>query len=87
MTYTIEFTPRARRDFKALPPEVQKRMQPRINALAEQPRPSGVTALKGEPDLLRLRVGDYRLIYRVAEERRMVVLAKIGHRRDIYKRR
>jgi mRNA interferase RelE/StbE len=45
-----------------------------------------VETLKGEEGLLRLRVGDYRIIYRVAERDLLVLVLKIGHRRDVYRR-
>jgi mRNA interferase RelE/StbE len=46
-----------------------------------------VETFKGEEGLLRLRVGDYRIIYRVAERDLTVLVLKIGHRRDVYRRR
>lgn len=87
MTYRIEFTPRADRQFRSLPAAVQKRLGKRIDKLAQNPRPRGVEKLEGEIGLLRLRVGRYRVIYTVQDERLLVLVVKIGHRRDVYRGR
>ena len=63
MSYHIEFAKQAAKQFKALPPQEQKRIQPKIDALATEPRPEGAVKLKGEENLYRIRVGDYRVIY------------------------
>jgi mRNA interferase RelE/StbE len=58
MSYHIEFVKQAAKQFKALPPQEQKRIQPKIDALATEPRPEGVVKLKGEENLYRIRVND-----------------------------
>lgn len=83
--YTVEFTRRAEKDFRALPPEIRRRLAPKIDALAIDPRPHGVKILAGSEDIFRLRVGDYRILYRLLDDRLVVVLVKIGHRREIYR--
>jgi len=84
-SYTVEFTPRADKDFRALPPEIRRRLVPKIDALAIDPRPHGVKILAGSEDILRLRVGDYRILYKIRDDRLIVLLVKIGHRREIYR--
>ena len=67
-------------------PKIQRRILPRIHALAADPRPHGAQALQGgERRRLRIRVGDYRIIYRVEDDVLIVVVVKVGHRRDIYR--
>ena len=83
--YRIEFTPSAARSFRALPRDIQRRLQPKINALANDPRPPGATALQGGGGLLRIRVGTYRVIYLIEEKRVVVLIVRIGHRRDVYR--
>jgi mRNA interferase RelE/StbE len=83
--YAVEFTHRAEKDFRALPPEIRRRLAPKIDALAINPRPHGVKTLAGSEDILRLRVGDYRILYQVRDDRLVVLLVKIGHRREIYR--
>ncbi len=83
--YRIVFAPRAERDLRALPPEVQRRLKPRIDSLAHTPRPRGVKALSGEEGLLRLRIGDYRIVYQAEDHALTVLILKIGHRREVYR--
>ena len=73
------------RDLKALPKSVLRRVDRRILSLADDPLPRGAQKLKGEEDLYRIRVGDYRIIYRVEEEVVLVIVFRIGHRRDVYR--
>lgn len=87
MAYTVEFLPTAVRALAALPKAIQKRIARRIDALAHNPRPPGVKVLHGGEGLLRLRVGDYRIIYRIEERRLVILVVKIGHRREVYRQR
>jgi mRNA interferase RelE/StbE len=86
LNYTIEFSSLAERQFKKLPVSFQKRLTPKINALAENPRPSGIKKLEGEDDLYRIRVGDYRIIYQIQDDKLIVLVVKIGDRKEIYKK-
>ena len=85
MPYRIEFSPRADRDFDALPRDVKERVQSRIDALAMTPRPSGVEKLAGEAGMYRVRSGTYRIIYEIHDRVLLVVLLKIRHRREAYR--
>jgi mRNA interferase RelE/StbE len=83
--YRIEFAPAADRDFRALAEDVRRRLRPRIDALAENPRPHGVETLEGEKNLYRIRVGDYRIIYQIRDDVLVVLIVRIGHRREVYR--
>ena len=85
MTYRIEIIPSAHRDFAALPGRDRKRLDARILSLADEPRPTGSKALAGQDSLYRLRVGDYRIIYKVRDEDFLILVVKIGHRKDVYR--
>lgn len=85
MAYTVEFTTSALREFKALERSLQRRMATRIDALVNNPFPPGVKKLQGEPNLYRIRVGDYRVIYRIEAKRVTIFILKISHRRDVYR--
>lgn len=85
MKYRIEVTPRAARDLAALPRAQLERVSRKIDGLAVQPRPRGVTKLSGAEDLHRIRVGDYRVVYQIKDDILLIVLIRIGHRRDIYR--
>jgi len=73
--------------FHALPSGVRLALKPRIDALAEDPRPPGRASLKGVlKGLRKLRAGRYRVCYAVDDRARVVKVVEIGHRRDIYRR-
>jgi len=85
VTYRIELRPAAVRALKKLDPPIRRRIQGAITLLAEEPRPPAARALRGRPGL-RIRVGDYRIIYIVAEDVLLIVVVTVGHRRDVYDR-
>lgn len=85
MLYSIQFTPRAQRDFAALERGVQQRLRRRIDRLAEDPFPAGARKLHAEEPFYRMRVGDYRVIYQVSTDQLVVIVVKIGHRREIHR--
>ena len=84
MTYYIEFAKPAAKQLKALSPQEQQRIKSKIDALVDLPRPDGVVKLSGEENLYRIRVGDYRIIYRIQDNHLLILVLKIGHRRDVY---
>lgn len=85
MTYQLRILPSAQKELGALPSLVRRRLDKAILALLENPRPSGFVALKGRLiGLSRIRVGDYRIVYRIEDEVLVIVIVKVGHRRDIY---
>lgn len=85
MSYRIELRPAAVRALKKLDPQVRRRVQGAITLLAEDPRPPAARPLRGRPGL-RVRVGDYRIIYTVADDVLLIVVVTLGHRRDVYNR-
>jgi mRNA interferase RelE/StbE len=85
VTYRIELRPAAVRALKQLDPPVARRIQGAIALLAEDPRPPAARSLRGRPGL-RVRVGDYRIIYTVEDDVLLVVVVTVGHRRDVYDR-
>jgi mRNA interferase RelE/StbE len=85
--YTVEFAPRAAKELRNLERPDQVRVAARIDSLAQNPRPRGVEKLSGEEDLYRVRVGNYRIIYQIQDARLLVLVVKIGHRRDVYRKR
>ncbi len=83
--YRIELRPAAARAVRRLDPQERRRVQGAIALLARDPRPPGARALRGRPGL-RVRVGDYRVIYTVADDVLLVVVITVGHRREVYDR-
>ena len=85
--YRIAFTPRAQRDLASLDTLTRRRIARRIEALSTDPRPPGAEMLKGGAGELRLRVGDWRVIYVTRHDELLVLVIKIGHRGDVYRAR
>ena len=86
MAYSVEFKPAAVRDLKAIPEPDRKRIRARIDLLAANPRPQGVKALQGGEGYLRVPGGDYRIIYTVLDRVLLVLVIRIGNRRDVCRR-
>jgi len=86
MTYSIEVTPAAVRALRRVDQLQQRRIRATIDALGTDPRPSGARALQGHRGLLRVRVGDYRIVYEVRDAQLVVIVITLGHRREVYDR-
>lgn len=84
-TYRIELRPAAVRILCKLDPPIRRRLQGAIALLSREPRPPAARAAKGR-DALRVRVGDYRIVYTVQDDVLLVVVVTLGHRRDVYER-
>jgi mRNA interferase RelE/StbE len=83
--YSIQILPSAERELAALDSPIQRRIAARIDALADTPRPAGAKKLQGGKSTWRVRVGDYRILYEVVDERVIVLVVKVGHRREVYR--
>jgi mRNA interferase RelE/StbE len=83
--YQIELLKTARKELLKLPSDVQKRIATKIDGLALDPYPPEAKKLKDGGNRFRIRVGDYRIIYRIESDRCIVLIIKVGHRRNIYK--
>ena len=84
MTYRGFLSPRAERDLRRLPPDVARRVTAAISALEENPRPSGSRKL-ADSDESRIRLGDYRVRYRINDSLRQLTITRIAHRREVYR--
>ena len=84
--YTVDARPRVRKALHQLDPKVRKDVLAKMRALATEPRPAGAESLQGHPTWLRIRAGDYRIIYAVDDQARVVTVAAVGHRREVYQR-
>jgi len=81
--YRIELRPAAIKALRAIKRKDRARIQGAIALLGENPRPPGARALQGR-DGLRVRVGDYRIIYTIRDDVLLVVVVTLGHRKDVY---
>ncbi len=82
--YRIVLASSAERDLRTLPGKVEERIVAIIDALSQEPRPRGVKKLKGSSNLWRIRVGDYRIIYRIDDREHLVDISHIRNRKDAY---
>src|SRR5687767_647217 len=86
--YRILFRPSARRDLAKLPPPMKVRIGRAIEGPAQQPRPAGALPLSGSASpTWRIRVGDYRILYEIHNDRLVVLVVAAGHRREVYRGR
>jgi len=82
--YAVEFLPSAAKALAKLDRTIQRRIARRIDQLAIDPRTDAVK-LRGADDVWRARIGDYRLLYRIQDERPLILVIRIGHRSDVYR--
>ena len=85
MSYAIKLASRSRRELIKLPKDAIARIDAHILALSENPRPAGCKKLRSTtPEGWRVRVGDYRILYRIDDQQQEVVIYRIAHRRNVY---
>ena len=85
MAYSILLAPPAERQLRSFAPAIQKRLVKRMKTLQKDPRPHGVKKLAGEGELYRIREGDYRIVYTIQAKELIVLVLKIGDRKEIYR--
>ncbi|WEK61381.1 MAG: type II toxin-antitoxin system RelE/ParE family toxin [Candidatus Microbacterium colombiense] len=85
MSYRIEIAAAAGRQLRKLDPHARRRVQAAIELLAEEPRPPAAKMLVNSDGAWRVRVGDYRVIYDIEDDRLVVLVLAAGHRREIYR--
>gem|GEM_PF-66642 len=82
---TIQYDPKALKEPTKLDKPAARRIVKAIDALSIDPRPSGSRPLVGYPDLWRIRVGDYRVVYTVKDAELVVLALRVAHRSTIYR--
>ena len=83
--WTIEFTRAGKKDFDAIRDvRLAKRIRAAIYALADDPRPPGSRKLDGRQDEWRVRVGTWRVVYRIEDRRLVVVVVRVAPRGEVY---
>lgn len=85
MSYTVRFDSRTRKTLDRLPDDLHGRILRKLEALQQDPRPFGVEKLAGPEDLYRVRVGDWRIVYAIRDRELVVIVIRIGHRREVYR--
>ncbi len=85
MTYQVLLGKTAKNDLQHLEAVWQRRVAKQLLTLTTDPRPSGVTKLRGVENEWRIRVGAYRIIYEIDDEKHTVTVLRIRHRREVYR--
>jgi mRNA interferase RelE/StbE len=82
--YSIVFARSARKELESLSAKLVQRIFPTIEALAKEPRPKGCRKLTAENNLWRLRVGDYRVLYTIDDDKQAIDIVAVRHRSKAY---
>ena len=85
MTYTVRLDSHTWKGLASLSADIRSRILRKLKALEDDPRPPGVVKLSGPEDLYRVRVGDWRIVYAIRDRELVVVVIRIGHRREVYR--
>ncbi len=84
--YKLAFRKSVSKDLRTIPNQDVKRILKRIDALRQNPRPQGCEKLSGQ-ERYRVRQGVYRIIYEIKDDKLIIVVVKVAHRREIYRKR
>lgn len=83
--YTVQYDPKALKEMARLDKPVARRIIKAVDALHDEPRPRGARPLVGYPDLWRVRIGDYRVIYAIKDAELVVLALRVAHRTGVYR--
>ncbi|WP_017294906.1 type II toxin-antitoxin system RelE family toxin [Geminocystis herdmanii] len=85
LEYKIEFLKKAEKELSKLPFNIQKQIANRLESLKSNPFPSDVKQLKNSNGILRIRINDYRILYRLENDVLVILIIKIAHRSKVYR--
>jgi mRNA interferase RelE/StbE len=87
VAYEVEFEPQVAKQLRDMQRADLQRVMDRVKALADDPRPQGSEKLAGMANAWRIRSGNYRVVYTVDDRAQVVTVTRVGHRREVYRRR
>lgn len=85
MSFKVEYKSSVKKELRKLTITDRSAIIHKIELLKDNPNPEGSAKLKGSRDLFRIRHGDYRVIYQIQKNVLLIIIIRIGHRREIYK--
>ena len=85
MAYRVTYVASAAKALRKLDRQTARRILEALNALADDTRPPGCIKLQGGEGELRIRIGDYRVVYDVVDDELVVLILRVGHRREVYR--
>jgi len=83
--YAITLKPQPQKFIQKQPKKIQRQLVAKIESLEKDPRPAQSKLLHSEKQVYRLRSGDFRIIYQIKDDRLLVLVVRVGDRKDIYK--
>ena len=86
MRYSVEFRPAVLKSMKQLPKKELLRIKKKIEVIADNLPDPAITKMKGNNPFHKVRTGNYRIVYQILEDRLVILVVKVGHRKDVYKR-
>ncbi len=86
MKYSVEFRPAVLKNLKRFPKKDLVKIRKKIEELGSNLPSPNITKMKGKNPFHKIRSGDYRIIYEIHDDKVIILIVKIGHRRDVYKR-
>ena len=87
MAYDVEFEAQVAKQLRDMQRADLQRVMDRVKALADDPRPQASEKLAGMANAWRIRSGNYRVVYTIDDRAQVVTVTRVGHRRDVYRRR
>jgi mRNA interferase RelE/StbE len=84
-SFRVEWKKSTKKDLRRLPASVAARVVDEVAALGANPFPQGVEKLSGSENAYRIRLGDYRVVYNVFREVKLVEIQRVRHRKDVYR--
>ncbi|MEK7676330.1 MAG: type II toxin-antitoxin system RelE/ParE family toxin [Verrucomicrobiota bacterium] len=84
-SFSIQWRSSTKKDFRKLPPREVARVLAEVELLSEEPFPHGTEKLSGSEHTYRIRIGDYRVVYEVLSQSRIVEIQRVRHRKDVYR--
>lgn len=84
MPYRVEIKESAAEEIRKLERGIRNRVLAKLEQLADDPRPSGVKKLRSNEGLYRVRVGDYRIVYKISDAELLVLIVRVADRKDVY---
>ena len=83
--YVVHFTSSANKEFRSLDLNVKRRVREAIDKLPKDPRPKGVRKVMGQERRYRIRIGQYRVVYDLFDEDKLIIVTALRHRREAYR--
>jgi mRNA interferase RelE/StbE len=84
-SFTIEWRSSTKKDLRSLPAHVVQRVVAAVADLAQEPFPNGSEKLAGAEHVYRIRIGEYRVVYEVLSEKKIVEIQRVRHRKEVYR--